>query len=386
MTTGPTYIPFSGFMQPWATEAQIQVPRHARYLVSKLSMGCGANSAGSDVTVRIRINGRYGNLRVTFTSGAGNTVKQDLVNSDYVYPGDLVCLEISTPTSGSITLHSISSLWTHIVMPGESPGLWFEELSSDNPPPAISGGVTAYGTNFGTGTTGGLTEAPWQVTARQAYSIDYFDGYILTNTLDNGYNTPLRRNGADSNPRLNLVDNQLGQVSDARGSAIYAPGDLYDFSASTPAGAGSLTASIGTLSGHARARPYAVYLRTAVSFNLTRVMPLTGEAHAASVVASAAAALVANYPYIPLRVKNLSVKPLTNSMNGATTFTVRTAGGLSTVTVSIPAGSTTVVEDLVHSVDLSTPVSDALSVEINTTASTSGSITAFITVEVEPFG
>lgn len=353
----------------WTIESYAQVVAKKRYLLRHLHATTLTVGASTTATLRLRINGQYGNSRLDIS--ASNTGYRDLVNSDYINVGDRICLEMKVTGANTIAINVMGNILHQLLNQAEVPS-WLSILPSDEPAPDVPAGVTAYGTCFGTGTTGGLTEAPWQVTARQAFRLGQLQAVFTLNTLSGQYDSVLRKNGATTpNSRLVIPAGVSGWLEES-GIDDYAVGDKYAFSAIVQAGTGVAKASYGMFIGYAWSRPHAIFLRTALNFNLIRAMPLAGEAHAASLSVAAAAALQSVATSVPYRFSHLHVSPITNTCNGNTVITLLSGTSNTALTATVPAGSTTVVEDTTHSVDYLVPATDIASIKIDTTASSSG--------------
>lgn len=387
---GPWYLPISGNFPGnagaagqvgLATEAAAQMTIQRPCIISNLTATSLTVGASTSAAIVLRVNGLDATNTVTLATT--NTAYRDSFHTDYLQPGDKVCWKVTVTGANTVAMNAMGCLIQPLLRGGETPS-WITMLPSDNPPPNVSAGVTAYGTAFGTGTTGGLTEAPWKVTARNGFELGLAEAYILTNTLSASYASKLRRNGADASSILTIAAGFTGRILDGHIDA-YTPGDQYGFTAVVGAGTGAATASFGSFYGFGPMRPYAVFLRTGQASNNKRVMPLEGEAHAASLVTTAGAALIAHATLTPYRFFKMSVLPITNTKNGNTVITLLSGTGDTALTVTIPAGSTTAVEDTTHTVDFLVPASDYASIALDCTASSSGTFgPAFITVEGMP--
>lgn len=388
---GPWYLPLSGNFPGaggvagqvgFALESSAQITIQHTCFISDLNIVPGTLGASTTANVRLRKNGGYATVAAPLT--ASNTGVHDTTHSDLLVPGDKVCWEVTVTGANTVPFAALSFLEQPLVFQNQLPS-WFTILPSDNPPPSIGAGVTAYGSLFGTGTTGGITEGPWQVTARDLMWFGFSEGNILTNSLNVSYSSIIRKNTANGRAQLVIPAGTTGRLIDRRYEEYY-PGDVYDFSAVVPAGTGTLSASIGNFHGYGRTRDYLIYMRSVAGvslvFNKNQTMPIEGEAHAANLFSVAAAALGAQAPLVPHVFNHLRVTPLTNTFNGVTTLTFMVSGVDSALTVSIPAGSTTIQEDQTHSV--TTVAADYCNQHVDTRASSSGAMTFHATVAGRP--
>jgi hypothetical protein len=391
---GPWYLPLAGNMPGdttgagqvgYATEAYAVTTIQRPTVFSSLRMATRTVGASTTARARLRINGAYGHTDLTLN--ASNTFFTDSVNTDMLLPGDRVCLEVTVTGVNTVACDSFAWLGQPLMRQRQLPH-WLMLTPSLGPSgtAVAAGGADGYSPLFGEGAVGSATESSWQITMRKRIVIGLYELYAPTNTSTGTSVVRSRKNGANANSLVSFAATETGRKIDDRFDE-YVPGDTGDFVGSF-AGTGSFTFANGAMTGFGWWRPYTIVLRavsgTGIVFNKNQMMPLEGICHPASLVGVASGGLNAHAPLVPYQFACLQVKPITNTLNGNTTITLANQTVDTAITVTIPASSTTIVEDQTHTYDLPTPATDYLNHHINTTAPSSGSATFLVTIWGRP--
>jgi hypothetical protein len=205
------FIPFSGNSFS-TTESLCQVNMQS---AGTLNNGVGVvhtNLSTSATSLVSRINGANGNLNVSITASTTG-IFEDLVNSDSISAGNLVCLEFVAGSAG-VTFFSLGA----------------EYVTTNGSFQFVAPNATASANlNYGTGlsayaTVGGLTwnnfqvtsEPPAQLAAEDSYVLSDFWIHVTTNTSGTGsYVFTSRINAANGNQSISVLHGTTGQFQDS---------------------------------------------------------------------------------------------------------------------------------------------------------------------------
>lgn len=221
-----------------ATEADAQYKMMAPAVAANLSVYVSANGRTTTTTIRSRVNGADGNMVISLAGSSAAGQYEDLVNTDALAAGDLLCYSIATGTgAGTLTLYSTKV-----------------ELASDrycgfaNCGAPINSGATrvaAGGTRYWS--LGGSSNAGQTSTEADQQSRAMLDTgalfsqasiYVSTNGVTNTTTVTLRKNGAATAISVSIPGGTPGRFEDTVNTATVTTGESDTFNWQIVAGSG----------------------------------------------------------------------------------------------------------------------------------------------------
>lgn len=312
-------------------------------------------------------------LTVTYTSGQTG-VKEDTTNKISFINTDKISTKIavSNDVSGTTTI-------TFRIF-----GVQFEPSSASitNQIFGLMGSIThavASATQYmppNGNLQPGVTENNSKYKCRFPFISSNFYCYILTNNRLNTTTMRVRKNAGNGNQNFSFSAGETGAKEDTTNTDSFSVGDDYNYSITT--GAGTETMALRVFSTQINNLTNSFPFSTAgnggtglaISFNLTRYSPISGDLFDTSATESENQM----YGYFNFLVKELVSYVSANTIaTSATVVTVRDNGADSAITVSYAAGETGAKNDSTN-VFLASPLTDEINYKI-VTPNTSGSIT-----------
>jgi hypothetical protein len=383
-TTGQKFFAPAGCMYTQSVEAEMQLEfdTYARiYGLNVTQFGTGAggkNTLSQQGDFYLRKNGARGRLHLPIGAGVtpGNLAAAENLD-DFVQPGDKVCVEWSFGGTGSVSVFAGSLMIQELLPWGERSGNSYQGLASNSTIPMIPYTAIGYGPVIASGNAGDQTgDARWQCDFHYVTEIMNEQGYTTQNNLmGGGWESPIRKNGADGHMRLVVPPNMLGFGKAYGASDIAMPGDLMDFRGyANGAISGSYGASIGCEHTLSRARKFGTWVSGTLGPGLKRYIPLEGETSFANAANAAGEGKFYAGLFVPTLFAFLDALVHANSLNGVTHVTFRDTGTATTLVVDIPAGGTDpyphLYTDTTHQVLCGKLSGSYPTIEIDTTPST----------------
>jgi len=334
------YLNPAGGIVSSTTEARHQAVARDSYTLAKLYVRVITNATTASSTVRSRKNTANGAQSVSIGAGATG-VFQDSVNSDSLVAGDLFNTQAVVGAGGSLTVTIIA---------------YTLATASNTTPILIAGDVTSLSVTFGVTTyapIGGearynTTEARSQYIFRVAATLSNIRIYVRSNTVNGTTTVRTRVNTANGAQSVSVGASTTGAFEDTANSDSVASGDAVAYQVVTGGTSGSFAVSIWQLKSNSAGRQVIASNPDTgtIGSGLTRYVPLEAGCQAyATTEANTQVAAQANFT-----AKNLFVRVPTNSINGATTFTLRQNTGNSPLTVTVGSGATGTFEDTSNAV------------------------------------
>jgi len=321
-----------------AEEPIVQLLIRDTYTLANCYIRILANTLTNAATLRSRVDAGNGNIAISLTALTSG-VFEDAVNSDNLTTGELVNTEIDAPSGGtSITISLISYT-----------------LTSDNDVPILmafppsnsfNDGYLRFSPVGGDGTDSD-TETERQITMRAATTLSNLSVYHDNNAVDQATTVRLRVNGADGNQVIS-IPNWLpeGLTEDAVNTDAINVGDEVCWEIDVTA---STSGSISILNIHCKSSSTGRQIMAGYGWipsNLT--LYNTVEGRFACIATEADTQCTARCAFT---ARNMCLNLYQNSLDGTSSvFTLRKNGADTTLTISVPNGTTGIFEDLVHSV------------------------------------
>jgi hypothetical protein len=312
------------------------VKAQGSYTWAKLYIRVTVNATTTDSTVRSRKGGANGNQLITIGAGLTGTFTDD-VNSDALVAGNLYNVQVTAGAVGNITITIVGSTLT----------------AATNIPPLVANDPS--GSSIGAGATPGYAmggrftssdnETRVQYSVQTAKTLSNFRIYIESNTRADDTTYSVQINLANGNQVITVPAAATGSFEDADGDAV-AVGQTVIYLAVAGAGAGSIKCDMKQMLSTCIAREMVLQGSWSIPFNTSAYLPVEGDGdnYAAAEVNVQCAARTA------FTARNLFMLVPTNTLNGASTYSVR-RNGASVLSVNIPAGTTGIFTNLVTTAD-----------------------------------
>ncbi len=327
-----------------STEAWCQMVARDSYTLSQLYVRVFSNSITTTVVVRSRKNGADGNQIISIPSTTTGTFT-DTENTDSLVDGDLFCTESYAPNAiGTLTI--VFTIFSYIL----------STLANTTPILGASGnailyaGFTEYLTIVGYAQSD-LAAPEWHAyyKFRVAAVLSNLRVYISANAITADSTIKTRIDAADGNQTLTILASTTGAFEDAVNTDNIAVGQDVNCQFVGGAGATDLTLRYIEMKSNSNGRQVAAAAVHTIAFNpgLTRYVAIEG--HPDFITPTEAKVQVTARS--SFTAKNVYVNILQNSVDGTSIYKLRKNGADSTLSVSIPAGTTGQFEDLVHTED-----------------------------------
>ncbi|MBA7608870.1 hypothetical protein ES703_16054 [subsurface metagenome] len=328
----------------FGTEAWAQMVARDSYTLSKLYVRVKSNSINTTVAVRSRKNGAYGNQIISVPSSTTG-VFTDTVNTDSLVDGDLFCTESYAPNvTGDQTI--VFTIFSYIL----------STLANTTPILGACGKATLYAgyTQYLTivGYALSIIAAPeWKAyyKFRVAATLSNLRVYVSANAITNDSTIRTRIDAANGNQTLTILASTTGAFEDATNTDNIAVGQNVNCQFVGGEDITSLTLTYIEMKSNSDGRQVAAAASHIIPFNpgLTRYVAIEGHPDYLSVGEAGVQATARS----SFTAKNAYFNILQNSLDGTSIYKLRKNGGDSTLSVSIPAGTTGQLEDLVHTED-----------------------------------
>ena len=334
--------PPAGYAEVESTEARVQALARDSYTWDKLWVRVSANATTAASTIRSRINGADGNQVVSI--GAGLTgAFEDAVNSDALTTGNLFNTSLVAGAGGTLTVSVVA--YRLSTASNTTPILVAERRTG------IGASATNYVNLMGFHKALGVTtEANAQYTFRAASTLSNMWVYASTNTKEDATTFRTRINGANGAQSVSITALTTGGFEDAVNPDSVVAGDEVCYQIVTGAGAGSIETSLTSIKSNSVGRQVAVARAsndTSLAFGVTRYLTPEGDSQefATTELDTQTDARMS------FTAKNMLVHIASNSVDGATTFTLRKNTAASALTVPVAASTTGFFEDTTNTVD-----------------------------------
>jgi hypothetical protein len=232
-----TFCSLAGIDQN-ATEAAVQCLWRTAATLKNYAVNVQSNSRNGTTTVRVRKNGANGNGVISIGASSSG-VFEDLVNTDTIADGDVVCWSIAVGgSSGNIVRDSLAC-----------------DAETINGKAMLFGGGT-YSPNFGStkyatlvGDTNGneysATETDVQARILGTGPVTRLHAYVSVNSVNAASTVTLRRNTADATQVASITATTTGRFEDTTHEDTYTAGsDLTNIKFVTGGSSGSLTTGV----------------------------------------------------------------------------------------------------------------------------------------------
>lgn len=212
----------------------------------------------------------------------------------------------------------------------------------------ISGGSTTYEFVANTYTIGSSSESPAQITYRLAGIISNLSVRVRSNTIAATSTVTLRKNGSDGNNTISITSLATGEFEDTTHTDIVSAGDAICVKCVGGGVAGSLICSIATL--------FSSDTNTSIHFNCTTSSSFYADPSTSYYIPIAGDEINSNTNEAPVKLsvagggylKHLFTRMFYNSNDNAVTIKTRVNGADGNLSVSIPASTTGVFEDITN--------------------------------------
>lgn len=333
LETGSHYYPILGDLDFDTIEAQTQWKSRTDCSFSDLYIIVTANATTAASTVVSRLNGANGNITLSIPAGTTGAFT-DAVNSDALVTDDLYCTYITRGSANDLFISTISYL-----MESASPR---GSLMSTYVPTGVAIGTTRYHALEGV-ITPNATEASAQYKFQKAVTLANARIYVNANTCTNTSTFVIRINGADGNEIVSIGSGLTGWFEDNINTDNILINDLVNYQCN-PSGVGTLTYAILNVDCLSTSFILMTSNTTGDGVDGTRYWVLSGNVNSTNTTESKVQ-ILARADFVG---RNLHVLVRLNLSANATTFNTRKNGGAGNLTVSIPAGTTGLYEDLIN--------------------------------------
>lgn len=218
----------------YSSEVRAQILIRDSYTWSNLFVMLNFNTLTVATTVTARINGAGGNQSINIPAGTTGAF-QDLVNSDALVSGDLICIRIQFPVDvgNSIKVVILAGLLTTLANTVPILATFY------TPGATFSPGSTYYNVIMGQFTSIDNTNETFvQYTFRTTSTLSNMRTYVRTNTCDQIATARVRINDGNGNEAVSIPAGTTGAFEDAVNTDNIAIGDSVNYSLAIPAGAG----------------------------------------------------------------------------------------------------------------------------------------------------
>lgn len=339
--SGYGYSPITGDYDFVDTEAYPQFMIRDSYTLANAYIYITSNTKVGAHTLISRVNGANGNMAVVV--GAGLTgVFQDLVNSDALVDGDLVCLYCPTTGVGNVKL----SLWAHTLQSVANSMI----LGATYPPglPSDGGDTINYqpaGVIYDNG--GAFAEADAGYTFRTASTLSNLRCYIEANTLTGASTIRIRVNVGNGNEILNIGAGTSGSFEDVGNTDTINIGDEVNYQQINGAGAANAI-HLNLIQVLSTCAARQMMVSEQAPFAATDWLAGTSywctiEGRCRKHVNEVWDQVLAQAAFT---ARNMFARVSVNTGDFASVLTLRINGGNGTLTITVPAGNTGTFEDL----------------------------------------
>jgi len=342
-----------GSIQKSSVEVDNQVVFREAGTLSNLFVRVTANSVAGNTTVTTSKNTSPGNLTVTLGSNATG-IFEDTGHTDAIAAGDKLCIKtVPGASTGTFTISYISFNFSATTT---TDTVTVYVTNQANGSTYSTASVSRYNTIHGLQSGANTVELGTTCRVRKAGTLKHLSVNIQSNARTTNTTITLRKtiSGAQANGNLTLIigSGVTGFVEDNVNSDSIAAGDDIDFVTTTSTLTGSLvinniqvTYITPTNDGPIISSRSGGIVQAA---SITTNYPLHGDVVANTTEASNQLKIrnAGSPGYI---LSNLAVYVSQNSLSGSSTLFLRKAGANLTLTVTIAAGATGVIEDTAHS-------------------------------------
>lgn len=327
-----------------ATEARHQCVARGTYTWGQGYCVVPVNTCTVATTIRSRKNGGNGNQVITIPALTAGVFPLDAVATDALVAGDSYYWQISSPAgAGNITITLVSSTLTSAAN--------IPVIMATNPDSqTVAFGVTRYMTLAGSVRPSAiLNTASYRM--RTASLLSNLGIYLTTNTLNGNAVFTIMNAGLAGNETLTFGAGVAGYLEDVVNNDAIAAGTLTCLRVvTTAAGAGLLQIAFTSLLSTSLVRHCsngnADAPGTQYGVGLTRYLAIEGDSQSAS--AALLEASVQSLCLVPFTAKNAYAYVSTNTRADATTLKLMRNGVATGVLLTIGAGVTGIIEDLVN--------------------------------------
>jgi hypothetical protein len=293
--------------------------------------GCGLQ----DCTVYLYKNGAAGNQTVTIPALSSGTF-QDVVNSDNLVSGDIYQPVINVPIGGVVTIvvASFKSVMTNAY---SILGVGFQKIFL---PSALYHPI-------GGGGSSSSVESYAFYTIRTSTTLDKFRVYVSSNTCDANNIFYTRINGVNGNLTVTVIAGTTGEFADTVNSDSIAVGDNLNF-ISSGSGAGSGYTEVIQIRSNSAGRQL---ICTGGPEKTLAFSDTDCRLNVEGYLGIGSATISKSICQTNFTAKNSLVNVTANTLDGASTLTVRKNDSDTTIVATIPLGTTGIFEDTANTVD-----------------------------------
>ncbi|MBA7713440.1 hypothetical protein ES703_122443 [subsurface metagenome] len=343
------YLPLSGTSSPLSNEDNGQVLFRDSYTLSKLYVRVVSNNVDNASTVRLRKNLANGNQSVSIPANTTG-VFEDTVNSDSFVNGDLAITEVivGAGVGGDVLGIRVTSYIS--TSPNDVPIL----VAATTGGTSVDAGVTEYACLIAGGHTD-LIEAAAQYIFRTASILSNMRIYVNANGLTAASTHRLRKNGANGNQSVSIGAGATGSFEDAVNTDSVAVGNSLNYRMAAGATGTKITWRLQQVKSTSIVRQMGAVRPDTTGFNFGTTNYMGLETSPENVAA------VETETQVRARIscggRNLLVRVTANTVDGASTISLRRNAGNTALLVSVPAAASGVFED---SDDVNISVNDLL--------------------------
>jgi hypothetical protein len=342
-TAGATqywYLSTASIAGPNTAENFRQVIYRTPGTLSKLYVRVTASTTSATSTVVVRNN--TADAALTFTIAAGATgVFEDTTHTVTVAAGDKLCYKTISGGTGTMSISIFSC---------EFEATTGTVTRLTNGPPTsgyVLDNVTRFAQLVGTLTPNTATESVTKTRVTKAGTYKNLGVYASANARTSPTIIKSRKNGADGNITLTIGPTTAGWIEDTSHSDSVVPGDDYNWTVITGAGAGeglgtqSMSCDFESTEGLLLVGATAGLVQAA---NITNYIPVAGNILGATTT-EANAKIKTRESYT---LSGMTIFTSTNGITAGSTLRLRINGAPGNQVVTIPASTASVISDTTH--------------------------------------
>lgn len=368
IATVTRYIPITGGVSFYSTEAQAEFPVRKAGTFQNLYVNVITNSLSTTLTFTVRKSTADTAITVNYTTGQTG-IKEDTSNTDAFAATDEITIKAAaTAGSGTAVVQAVALEFV--------PDTATDSITFAGRTASSSTSVDSTTTFFHliTSVSNNNTEAIVSWRAPSAFSFTNFYVYIVSNTRITDVSFALRKNSSDTAQILTYTAGQTGAKEDTTNTVSVVAGDLVNYRRTTSTGGGTIAFSVYGVHINGSTGRFlmgsGVGQGVAIAANLTRYMGISGNI-------TDLGATESDYsvrPRFDFNLLEMSAYVATNTIaTSPTVLTVRDGGADSSITISYSAGQTGLKTDTTNAAYI-TGGTDGINYKV-VTPNTSGTFT-----------
>lgn len=327
------------------TEVQVQIPFREAGVISNLALINNSNTINAISNFRLRKNGANGNQIVPMAALTEGYF-EDTTHTDTIAAGDTICISFTPGAStGTISIIQISFVFnptnSSITHARYANTALISNNISENDYHTLSGILQNT-----TDTTGEAADILF--TPKAAMTLKHF---ALYSSVAGNRAVALRvfKNSVDDAVNRCLIASGVTGLGEDSSTSVSLNGSTDTVAVLVGYGGGTTTRSVDFIATSLENTGNYFYFingradGNSENFGVTRYYHLGGR-----IINNTSETSVRQRARIPMRLTNLAIRVLSNTLNGDVVFTFRKNGADGNMTITIPAGNTGLFEDTTH--------------------------------------